>query len=69
MSQFGYIELEAMNPQTRATVERLLEDLPFDCDALECKDALCSSKGDYDGARRYLKWAYGHRQKIFKGPW
>ena len=65
--RFGYTEFDTMDPETRACVERLLDEVPFDCDVLECKDAVRSSKGDYDGARQELQWRYGYRQKIFMG--
>lgn len=68
MHWFGYTELEATDPEIRATVERLLEHMPFDCDVLECKDAVRSSNGDYARARRFLQQMYGHRQKIFLMP-
>lgn len=68
MRRFGYTELEAMNADTRASVERLMEEMPFDCDARECREALRSSGGDYKGARRYLQQMFGHRQKIFMSP-
>ncbi len=67
MRKFGYTELEAMDPETRACVERLMDEVPFDCDVLECKEAVRSSKGNYDGARQELQWRYGYRQKIFMG--
>ena len=42
-----------------------MENMAFDCDALECKDALRSSDSDYDGARKALLWQNAHRQDMF----
>ena len=66
MEDFGYTELDTMAPETRAIVERLMDEVPFDCSELECLDAVRSSNGTYARARGYLQEAYGHRQKIFK---
>ena len=65
MQRFGYTELDTMDPGMRASVERLMEDMPFYCDVLQCRDALRSSDGDHDGAREFLRQMYGYRQKIF----
>lgn len=67
MEKFGYTELDIFttDPETRTIVERLMDEVPFDCSVLECLDAVRHSEGTYAGARGYLQEAYGHRQKIF----
>lgn len=53
MRRFNYTELDTLDPEIRESVERLMEDMAFDVDALECKMALRSSGGSYDGARKW----------------
>lgn len=67
MHWFGYTEMDSLNLEARASVERLMDTMPFDCDELECIDALRASGGDYESAREELQWSFGHRQKIFMG--
>lgn len=69
MLRFGYTELDTLDADTKAIVERLIDEMPFDLDVLECIQVLRSSRGDYDRARKGLQWMYGDRQKIFMVGW
>ena len=52
---FNYTELDTLCPEEREMVERLMEDLPFDCPVEQCKHAIRISGGDLDDALAYLE--------------
>lgn len=63
IQRFHYTEIGDLDPETRASVERLMDEMPVDVDVLECIRALRSSGGHYGRARKDLQYEYGHRQK------
>ena len=64
IKQYGYNILDTMDPDTRMTVKRLIEDVSLDSNVAEYIDAFLSSGMDYDEALEDLRWRFRCRRKV-----
>ena len=62
--RFGYTKIDTLSAEEREMVERLMENVPFECSVEECQHAIRRSNGDLDNALAYLE----NRKVFLIGP-